>query len=129
MPPIMEPARLRRLVMSEKALTGRRLLGQADLAERAVEPQQVEVSVQVVRRGDAVEDEVEAAGVLRHRVGVLREDDFVGAEAFRVGFLAGRGGEEHGVRAEGVRELQPHVAESAESDDADLLARGRPSSA
>ena len=35
------------------------------------------------------------------------------------------GGELHDVRAEGVGELQPHVSESAQADDADLLARAR----
>ena len=33
-----------------------------------------------------------------------------------------RGGEDHDVRAEGVREFHAHVAETAESHDADLLA-------
>ena len=70
----------------------------------------------------AVEDEVEAAGVLLHLVGIARDDDLVRAEAERVLLLARRGGEDDGVRAEGVRELHPHVAQTAEADDADLFA-------
>ena len=84
--------------------------------------EQVDVGVDIVVGGDAVEDEVEAAGVLLHLVGVLGDDDFVRAEAERVLLLARRGGEDDGVRAERVGELHSHVAEAAEADDADLLA-------
>ena len=59
-----------------------------------------------------------------HLVGVAGDDDFVGAEAEGVFLLAGRGGEDDGVGAESVRELDAHVAQSAEADDADLLALG-----
>ena len=44
--------------------------------------------------GDGVEDEVEAAGVLLHFVGIAGEDDFIGSEAKRVFLLAERGGED-----------------------------------
>ena len=50
--------------------------------------------------GDGVEDEVEAAGVLLHLVGVAGDDDFVGAEAERVFLLARRGREDDDVRSE-----------------------------
>ena len=86
--------------------------------------EQIDVGVDVVVGGDGVEDEVEAAGVLFHFVGVFGDDHFVGAEAQGVVLLAGRGGEDHGVRSEGVGELNAHVAEAAEADDADLLAFG-----
>ena len=117
-----EPASERRLAMMEKGATGSGSRD-ADEAERAVEPQEVEVRVDVVCGGDAVQDEVEAAGVLAHGFGVFGDDDLIRAEAFGVVDLALGGGELHGVRAEAVRELQRHVAESAEADDADLLAR------
>ena len=39
-------------------------------------------------------------------------------------FLLGRGREDDDVRSERVRELHAHVAESAETDDADFLALG-----
>ena len=47
------------------------------------------IGVDVVIGGDGVEDEVEAAGVLFHLVGIAGDDDFVGAEAERVLLLAG----------------------------------------
>src|SRR6201996_4734477 len=50
---------------------GERLVGEADEAEGGVELEQREVGVDVVRGGDAVEDEVEAAGVLLHGGGVF----------------------------------------------------------
>lgn len=71
---------------------------------------------------DAVQDEVERAGVLGHRGGVGRDDDLMGAEAEAVGDLGRRGREQHDVRAEGAGELHAHVAEAAKADDADLLA-------
>ncbi len=60
--------------------------------------------------------------MLGHRVLVAGDDDVVRAEAFGVGLLALGGGEERDLRAKGVRELERHVAEAAEADDADLLA-------
>ena len=101
---------------------GQRLLGRADQGDVAVAREQVDVGVDVVLGGDAVEDEVEAAGVLLHLVGVARDDDLVRAEPQRVLLLARRSGEDDGVRAERVGELHAHVAQPAEADDADLLA-------
>ena len=86
--------------------------------------EEAEQGVDVVVGGDAVEDEVEAAGVFGHFVGVFGDDDLVGSETEGVVFLVGRGGEENRVGSEGVGELESHVAESAESYDADLLAFG-----
>ena len=84
MPPMAEPASVRRFATIENARDGERLVGEADEAERAVELEEREVGVDVVRGGDAVEDEVEAAGVLAHGGGIFGEDDFVGAELFGV---------------------------------------------
>ena len=46
------------------------------------------------------------------------------AEAQRIVLLAGRGGEDDRVRAQRMRKFDAHVAESAETDNADLLALG-----
>ena len=99
-----------------------RFLGQADQGDGAVLLEQREVGLECVWRGSCIEDEVEGAGVFLHRGFVGREDDLVGAELDGVVFLLERGGELHGVRAEGMRELESHVAEAAEADDADFLA-------
>ena len=101
---------------------GERLFGSADEGQGAVALEEREVGVEVVLGGDAVEDEIEAARVLQHFVGVFGDDDFVGAETLGVGGFVGRSGEEDDVRAEGMGELDAHVAESAEADDADFLA-------
>ena len=61
--------------------------------------------------------------VLRHLVGVPGDDDLVRAELLRVGCLAGGRGEENGVSPECVGELDAHVTETAEPDDADFVAR------
>ena len=126
MPPMSEPERLRRPKIRPKAETGSGFVRRADEGEVAVAAEQVDVGVDVVIGGDGVEDEVEAAGVLLHLVGVAGDDDFVGAEAEGVLLLAGRGGEDHDVGAECMGELHAHVAQSAEADDADLLALGDP---
>ncbi len=55
-------------------------------------------------------------------LGVGGENDLVGAQPQSVFLLLERSGELHGVRAEGVGELERHVAQAAEADDADLLA-------
>ncbi len=61
-------------------------------------------------------------GVLLHLGLVLRDHDLVGAEAQAVLDLARRGGEEHDVGAERLRELHAHVPEPAQTHDSDLLA-------
>ena len=68
---------------------GERLLRRADKGDVAVAAEQVDIGVDVVIGGDGVEDEVEAAGVLLHLVGIAGDDDFVGAEAERVFLLVG----------------------------------------
>ena len=72
MPPMSEPAMaLRPDDQGEDA--GRRVRRgrDADQAHGAVTLEAVDERVEVVRGGDGVEDEVEAAGVRRHVVGVL----------------------------------------------------------
>ncbi len=70
MPPMSEPERLRRPNDQGEGRDGERLLRRADEGEVAVAAEQVDVGVDVVLGGDGVEDEVEAAGVLLHLVGV-----------------------------------------------------------
>ena len=62
-----------------KGRNGKRLLRRADKGDVAVAAKQVDVGVDVVIGGDGIEDEVEAAGVLLHLVGVAGDDDLVGA--------------------------------------------------
>ena len=119
MPPMSEPASCG--VRTIRLNAGReRLLPARRRAYRAVAAEQLEIRVEVVIGGDGVEDEVEAAGMLPHFVGIARDDDFFGAEAQRVLPLAGRRGEDDNVRAERMSKLHAHVAKSAETDDADL---------
>ena len=84
-----EPERLRRPKIRPKAATRQRLLRRADEGDVAVAAQQVDVGVDVVIGGDGIEDEVEAAGVLLHFVGIAGDDDFVGPEAEGVFLLVG----------------------------------------
>ncbi len=95
----------------------------ADQAERAVALQEVEIGVDVVVGRDAVEDEIERLGMRLHLVGVLRDDDLMGTQPLAVFDLGRRSGEQHDVGAERLGELDAHMAEAAQADDADLLAR------
>jgi hypothetical protein len=56
--------------------------------------------------------------VLRHLVGVARDDDFMRPEPDRILAFRGRGGENDHLRAERAGELHAHVTESAEANDA-----------
>ena len=98
------------------------LLGQADHGKGAVLLQEGEVWLEGVRGRSRVEDEVEGAGVSLHRVFVRGEDDLIGAEFESVILLLERGGELDGWAPKECANLSAHVAESAEADDADLLA-------
>src|ERR1035438_4627455 len=101
-----------------------RFLRRTHHGDVAVAAKQLDVGVDVVFGGDGVEDEVEAAGVLGHLIRVARDDNLIGAEAKSVVLFGGRRGEDDRVGTEGVRELDAHVAEAAEADDANLLALG-----
>ncbi len=80
------------------------------------------IRVDVVVGGDRVEDEIEALGVLLHLVRILRNDDFVCAEADRVVFLLRTSREDNDVSSKCMGKFHAHVSESAETDDADFLA-------
>src|SRR5207249_487721 len=99
-----------------------RLRRSADKRKIALDAEQVDVGVDVVVGGDGVENEIEAALVLFHLVGVARDNDFVGAKAERVLFLVRRGGEDNDVGSERVSKFYRHVAEPAETNHADFLA-------
>ncbi len=106
------------------AATGERLLRRADERDVAIAAQQIDVGVDVVIGGDSVENEVEAAGVLLHLVGIPREDDLVRSEAERVFLLVRRSREDNNVGSERMGKLHAHVAQSAETDHANFLALG-----
>ncbi|MNL09399.1 hypothetical protein D3C87_1301590 [compost metagenome] len=55
----------------------------------AVQRQQRHVGIHVVADGNRVQQEVEAAGVRRHCLGVARDQHFVGAQALGVAALVG----------------------------------------
>ena len=100
---------------------GNGLLGGTDEHEVAVPLEKVQVGVDVVRRGDGVEDEVEGARLRGHLGLVGGHDDLVSAEPLPVSDLALGGREEDNVGAEGFGKLHGHVTQAAEPDDADFL--------
>ena len=106
-----------------EGVDGEGLLRYAYEAKSTVELEQRQVGVEVMLSGNAVEDEVERASVLRHRCGVRGDHDLVRAQAQAIGNLRRRSREEHNVSTESAGELNTHVAKAAESDNTDLLAR------
>lgn len=99
-----------------------RLVRSADHRDVPVAREHINVVIDVVTGGNAIRDEVEAARVLLHLIGVAGNDNLVGTEAECVLLFTRRGGEDDGVRAECVRELHAHVTQPPEADDADLFA-------
>jgi hypothetical protein len=72
--------------------------------------------------GDAVKNEVKAARVPGHLLGVLRDDDLICSKTKSVVLLVRRSRKEHYLGSEGVGELHPHVTEASKPNDADSLA-------
>ncbi len=79
-------------------------------------PQEPEVRVDVVLRGDSVDDQIEAPRELGEGGLVARDREVLGAEALGVGLFGARGAEHRDVGAHGRRELHAHVAEAAEAE-------------
>src|SRR5438477_4734993 len=101
-----------------------RLRGSADHGKIAVHAEYIDVGIDVVIRGDGVENEIEAGGMLLHLVRVARENNFIGAEPERVLRLGRRSGENDNVRSKRVSKLHGHVTQSTETDHANFLAPG-----
>ena len=125
MPPISEPAMLRRLKIRPNGCgDGCGFSGAPTSVSVPSRLSSREEGIEVVRRRDRVEDEVEAVRVRAPSAPRSVEmHDLVRAQAHGIVDLARRGGEQHDVRAHRVRDLHAHVAEPAEADDADRLAR------
>ena len=93
----------------------------ADERHHAVALEQHQKRVEVVRCRDGVQDEVEAVGLRRHRVRVVRKHYLIGAEPQCIRALGLGCREQHHVCAERVGELDAHVAQAAESNDSDAM--------
>ena len=94
----------------------------ADEAEGSGGPEGLDVDAPVLVGVDGAQDQVLCPGDFLQRLGLEAVDEVVGAEGAGFIFLGGRGGEGSYVRAEDAGELDGHVAEAADADDAD--ARG-----
>ena len=94
-------------MMRPNAETGIGFAGAPTMVKLPSSVSRLEIGVDVVLGGDAVEDEVEAPGVLLHLVGVAGEDHLVGTEPQSVLLLAGRGREDDDVRPEAWANLTP----------------------
>jgi hypothetical protein len=93
---------------------GRMRLGRrADHCHGAVALERRDEGIEIVLGGDRVDDEIERARLRRHRIGIARDDDMMGAELLGVRDLARRGGEDRDLGPERRRELDRYVAEPA----------------
>ena len=100
-----------------------RVFGHSYECKRAVQFQEVQVSVDVMLGRNGIKDKIEAGLVFLHGVGILGNNNLVRAEAEAIGDLAGRSGEQYHMRAESAGEFYSHVTKSAQSNNANLLAR------
>src|SRR5437773_11410883 len=94
--------------------------GSADQRKITINAEQIDIGVDVVIGRNGVDDEIEAAGVLFHLVGVARNDSFIGAETERVLLLVRRGREDDNVRSDRISTPQRQVTGSAETHYATL---------
>src|SRR5918996_1327083 len=93
-----------------KASDDKRLRRRADQCNITVSAEQLDVCVNVVFGRDGVEDEVEAAGVLLHLLGISRNDHVVCSQAESIFFLIRRCSKDHNVRSKRMSKLHRHVA-------------------
>ena len=101
------------------------MLGHADQHQRAIALEQRGIGIKVVAGGHGVEDQVEAAAMRLHLRAIARNHHLVRTEVVPVLPLGLAGGERDHVRAHRMRDLDAHVAQATDADDADLLPRPR----
>ena len=85
--------------------------------------EQLEIRIDVVIGGDAVEDELEGPGALFHLFLVSGKNYLVSPQSQRVLTLVLGRGENHDMCAHRLCEFHAHVTESAQADDAHFFAR------
>lgn len=81
--------------------------------------------VETMDRRDSVEDEVEAARMSGRFMGIARYYDFLRAKVERILMLGFGVGEGDNVGPRGVCELDPHLAQATDPDNAQFLAKPR----
>ena len=75
--------------------------------ERPIQFEQIEVRIHVMLGGNRIENEVEAARMFLHLRFVLRDHNFVGAEAQRVGSFVRGGREQHHIAPKAFANFTP----------------------
>src|SRR5205823_6111171 len=100
----------------------RRLGRDADEDKRPLGPYHPKVRVVIVRSGNGVDDQMEAPVQLLERRRIARDLECACAQSPRVSFLGARRAEYGHLRAHRRRELDRHVAETAETDHAHAIA-------
>ena len=127
---MLEPVTRARRPHSENGRTLTSSFGQRHHDEGAVELAQLEVVVVLhVLAVGAADDDVQARAVPLARLLVLDGDEVGRAQLLGLRRLAGRAADGQHLSAHLGRELHGQVAQAADADDADLLARPRRPSA
>src|SRR5207247_8027379 len=83
----------------------------------------IQVCIDIMRRGDRVEDEIKPSGEGFEVLRVNRNDKVMRAKAASILFFRFRRAEYCDLRAHGGSQLDCHVAQPAQSDDPDPLPR------
>ena len=107
MPPISEPASLRRPHQQAERGHRQRLLGRSDQCQRTVMGKEIQIGVQIMLCRDGVEDEIAAARITLHLLGITGAHNFVSSQPQRVLSFALGSREDNRVRPEGRENLTP----------------------
>src|SRR5207247_5957989 len=79
--------------------------------------------IDIMRRGNRIEDEIKPVGESVEVLWVQRHDKVMRAKTTRILFFGFRRAEYCNLRAHGGSQLDRHVAQPAQSDDPDSLGR------
>ena len=120
-PPISEPDRLRRAKIRLNDDTGIGFSGAPTKVQIPVAPQQPDSALMSWSAETAVQNEVETARMLRHLVGVSRNDHLVRAQPNRVILLVRRSREQNDMCAKSMGKLHAHMAQPAQPHNSNLL--------
>jgi len=101
------------------------MLGFTDQRHGSIALQQSDELVEIMARRDSVEDEVEAVRMRGRFIGIARYYDFSRAKVERILMLGFGVGEGDNVGPHGVGELDPHIAQATDPDNAQFLAKPR----
>ncbi len=100
-----------------------RIARHAEQAHCTITLEQLQIVIQIMRRGHRIQNEIHTAGVLLHFLVILRHHHFIGTQTPGIFGLARRSCKQHDMRTKSMRQLNGHMSKPAEADNADPVTR------